>query len=125
MLIDISPLRVSRDYRLLFFGQLISTFGTAISLVVIPVQVYQLTGSTLLVGLVSVPEFAMILLLAFVGGAYADFIDKRKLLRLTEIGQTLTTSFLVLNALQPRPHVWPLFVCASLRRFHRAATAVL
>jgi len=114
MLIDISPLRVSRDYRLLFFGQLISTFGTAISLVVIPVQVYQLTGSTLLVGLVSVPEFIMILLLAFVGGAYADFIDKRKLLRLTEIGQTLTTSFLVVNAVLPRPHVWPLFVCASL-----------
>jgi len=114
MLIDISPLRVSRDYRLLFFGQLISTFGTAISLVVIPVQVYQLTGSTLLVGLVSVPEFTMILLLAFVGGAYADFIDKRKLLRLTEIGQTLTTSFLVVNAVLPRPHVWPLFVCASL-----------
>jgi len=81
---------------------------------VIPVQVYQLTGSTLLVGLVSVPEFTMILLLAFVGGAYADFIDKRKLLRLTEIGQTLTTSFLVVNAVLPRPHVWPLFVCASL-----------
>ncbi|HKE55120.1 MAG TPA: MFS transporter [Pyrinomonadaceae bacterium] len=121
MLIDISPLRVSRDYRLLFFGQLISTFGTAISLVVIPVQVYQLTGSTLLVGLVSVPEFLMILLLAFVGGAYADFIDKRKLLRLTEIGQTLTTSFLVVNALLPRPHVWPLFVCAAL---HAGFTAL-
>jgi MFS family permease len=121
MLIDISPLRVSRDYRLLFFGQLISTFGTAISLVVIPVQVYQLTGSTLLVGLVSVPEFAMILLLAFVGGAYADFIDKRKLLRLTEVGQTLTTALLVVNALLPRPHVWPLFVCASL---HAGFTAL-
>src|SRR5262245_7585627 len=114
MFIDISPLRVSRDYRLLFFGQLISTFGTAISLVVIPVQVYQLTGSTLLVGLVSVPEFAMILLLAFVGGAYADFIDKRKLLRLTEIGQTLTTSFLIINAALPQPRIWPLFVCAAL-----------
>jgi ENTS family enterobactin (siderophore) exporter len=48
MFIDLSPLRVSRDYRLLFFGQLISTFGTAISFVVIPVQVYQLTGSTFL-----------------------------------------------------------------------------
>jgi hypothetical protein len=47
MLIDISPLRISRDYRLLFFGQLISSFGTAMSFVVVPVQVYQLTGSTL------------------------------------------------------------------------------
>jgi hypothetical protein len=51
MLLDISPLRISRDYRLLFFGQIISAFGTAMSFVVVPVQVYQLTGSTLLVGL--------------------------------------------------------------------------
>ena len=113
MLIDISPIRISRDYRLLFFGQLISAFGTAMSLVVVPVQVYQLTGSTLLVGLLSASEFVLILLMAFVGGAYADFIDKRKMLRLTEIGQTLVTAVLVLNATLPRPQVWLLFVCAA------------
>src|ERR1700694_6302211 len=106
MFIDISPLRISRDYRLLFFGQLISAFGSAIGFVVLPVQVYQLTGSTLLVGLLSASEFVLILLMAFVGGAYADFIDKRKMLRLTEIGQTLVTAVLVLNALLPRPQVW-------------------
>lgn len=114
MFIDLTPLRVSRDYRLLFFGQLISAFGTAMSFVVVPVQVYQLTGSTLLVGLLSASEFALILLLAFVGGAYADFIDKRKMLRLTEIGQTLVTATLVFNATLPRPQVWLLFVCAAL-----------
>ncbi|HYO98709.1 MAG TPA: MFS transporter [Pyrinomonadaceae bacterium] len=114
MLIDISPLRVSRDYRLLFFGQLISAFGTAMSFVVVPVQVYQLTGSTLLVGLLSAAEFALILLMAFIGGAYADFIDKRKMLRLTEVGQTLVTALLVFNATLVRPQVWLLFVCAAL-----------
>ena len=114
MLIDISPLRISRDYRLLFFGQLISAFGTAMSFVVVPVQVYQLTGSTLLVGLLSASEFVLILLMAFVGGAYADFIDKRKMLRLTEIGQTLVTAALVFNATLVRPQIWLLFVCAAL-----------
>jgi len=113
MLLDISPLRISRDYRLLFFGQLISAFGTAMSFVVLPVQVYQLTGSTLLVGLLSASEFVLILFMAFVGGAYADFIDKRKMLRLTEVGQTLVTLVLVFNATLPRPQVWLLFVCAS------------
>ena len=113
MLIDLSPLKVSRDYRLLFFGQLISTFGTAMTLVVVPVQVFQLTHSTLLVGLLSVGEFAMIVTLAFVGGTYADFIDKRRMLRLTEIGQTLTTLLLVMNASFIRPHVWILFLCAA------------
>jgi len=114
MFLDLSPLRISRDYRLLFFGQLISTFGTAMSFVVVPVQVYQLTGSTLLVGLLSASEFALILLMAFVGGAYADFIDKRKMLRLTEVGQTLVTALLVINATLTHPQVWLLFVCASL-----------
>lgn len=114
MLIDLTPLRISRDYRLLFFGQLISAFGTAMSFVVVPVQVYQLTGSTLLVGLLSASEFVLILLMAFVGGAYADFIDKRKMLRLTEIGQTLVTATLVFNATLARPQVWLLFVCAAL-----------
>ena len=114
MLIDLSPLRISRDYRLLFFGQLISTFGSAIGFVVLPVQVYQLTGSTLLVGLLSASEFVLILLMAFVGGAYADFIDKRKMLRLTEVGHTLVTAMLVWNALLARPQVWLLFVGAAL-----------
>lgn len=114
MFIDLTPLRVSRDYRLLFFGQLISAFGTAMSFVVVPVQVYALTGSTLLVGLLSASEFVLILLMAFVGGAYADFIDKRKMLRLTEIGQTLVTATLVFNATLAQPQVWLLFVCAAL-----------
>jgi len=52
--------------------------------------------------------------MALVGGAYADFIDKRKMLRLTEIGQTLVTAMLVFNARLPRPHVSLLFVCAAL-----------
>src|SRR3979409_194349 len=114
MLIDITPLRISRDYRMLYFGQLISAFGSAITFVVVPVQVYQLTGSTLLVGLLSASEFVLILLMALVGGAYADFIDKRRMLRLTEVGQTLVTAALVLNALLLRPRVWILFVCISL-----------
>jgi MFS family permease len=73
-----------------------------------------LTGSTLLVGLLSAAEFVLILLMAFVGGAYADFIDKRRMLRLTEVGQTLVTAVLVLNATLTHPQVWLLFTCASL-----------
>jgi len=114
MFIDISPLRISRDYRLLFFGQLISAFGSVMAFVVVPVQVYQLTGSTLLVGLLSASEFVLILLMAFVGGAYADFIDKRKMLRLTEVGHTFVTAMMVFNATLVHPRVWVLFLGAAL-----------
>lgn len=114
MFLDITPLKVSRDYRFLYFGQLISAFGTMMSFVIVPVQVYQLTNSTFLVGLLGAVEFLLILFMAFVGGAYADFIDKRRMLRLTEIGQVSVTLLLLFNALLPQPRVWLLFVGAGL-----------
>lgn len=109
MLLDLSPLRASRDYRLLFFGQLISFFGSMMTFIVVPWQMYQLTGSSAMVGYISLAEFFPMFFLAFVGGALADYLDKRKLLRLTEIGQTALTGILFLNALLPRPSVALLF----------------
>ena len=49
--IDVTPLRVSRDYRLLWSGELISTTGRQITLVALPYQVFKLTGSSLAVGI--------------------------------------------------------------------------
>jgi MFS family permease len=112
--IDFTPLRVSRDYRLLFFGQIISAFGTMMSFVALPVQMYQLTNSSLMVGLIGVAEFVPIAALAFIGGALADAVDRRKILRLTEIGQTIVTAILLANALLPTPQIWVLFLCAAL-----------
>lgn len=114
MLLDLSPLKISRDYRLLFFGQLVSFFGSMMSFIVVPFQMYQLTGSSAMVGYIYLAEFVPMVCLAFVGGALADFLDKRKMLRLTEIGQTVTTAILLANSLLPNPQVWILFVTVAL-----------
>src|ERR1043166_750009 len=106
MLLDLSPLKASRDYRLLFFGQLVSFFGSMMTFIVVPWQMYQLTGSSAMVGYLALGEFVPMFFLAFLGGALADYVDKRQLLRLTEIGQTLLTGLLILNALLPHPQVW-------------------
>lgn len=113
MLIDLSPLRVSRDYRLLFFGQLVSFFGSMMTFIVVPWQMYRLTGSSAMVGYISLAEFVPMVCLAFVGGALADYFDKRKLLRLTEIGQTVLTALLLINSLLPNPQIWVLFVVVA------------
>ncbi|MBX7175075.1 MAG: MFS transporter, partial [Pyrinomonadaceae bacterium] len=81
--IDITPLKVSRDYRLLFFGQLISFFGTMMSFVAMNWQMYELTNSSAMVGYIALAEFFPMFFLAFVGGALADAFDKRKILRIT------------------------------------------
>lgn len=113
MLIDLSPLRASRDYRLLFFGQLVSFFGSMMTFIVVPWQMYQLTQSSAMVGYIYLAEFVPMVCLAFVGGALADFIDKRKMLRMTEIGQTLLTAVLLINSLLPTPQIWVLFVVVA------------
>lgn len=114
MLLDLSPLRVSRDYRLLFFGQLVSFFGSMMTFIVVPWQMYQLTQSSAMVGYIYLAEFVPMVVLAFVGGALADFLDKRKMLRLTEVGQTTVTAILLINSLLPNPRIWVLFVAVAL-----------
>jgi MFS family permease len=121
VLLDLSPLKASRDYRLLFFGQLVSFFGSMMSFIVVPWQMYQLTQSSAMVGYISIAEFVPMFTLAFVGGALADFLDKRKILRATEMGQTVVTLILLLNSLLDQPRIWVLFVAVAL---HAALAAL-
>ncbi len=112
--LDLSPLRGSRDFRLLFTGQFVSSFGSAISYVVLPWQMYQLTKSNFAVGMLGLAEFFPMLVMAFVGGALADFIDRRRLIVLAELGLIVCCGLLVANALLPQPRAWVLFVVAAL-----------
>jgi MFS family permease len=114
MLIDITPLKVSRDYRLLFFGQLVSFFGSMMSFIILPWQMLHLTNSNEMVGYIYLAEFVPMVSLAFIGGALADALDKRKMIRLTEIGQTFVTLILLLNSFLPSPHIWVLYLAAAL-----------
>jgi MFS family permease len=127
--LDLSPLRASRDYRLLFTGQLVSAFGSAMTFVVLPWQMYELTESTALVGAIGLAEFVPMLALALVGGALADAMDRRKLILFAEIGLALCCAGLVVNSLLPQPRVWVLFVGASLtaalNALHRPALEAL
>lgn len=114
MLLDLSPLRVSRDYRLLFFGQLVSFFGSMMTFIVVPWQMYELTQSSAMVGFIYLAEFVPMVVLAFVGGALADYFEKRRLLRWTEFGQAATSAILLINSLLPSPQIWILFVCVAI-----------
>ncbi|MBC7931241.1 MAG: MFS transporter [Rubrivivax sp.] len=112
--IDLTPLRVSRDFRLLFAGQAVSFFGSMMTFVALPWQVYQLTKSSFAVGMLGVAEFVPILVMAFVGGALADAVDRRRMALLTEALLMAGTGLLILNSTLPQPRVWLLFVCAAL-----------
>ena len=112
--IDLGPLRRHRDFRLLFAGQAVSFFGSMITYVALPYQAYRLSGSSLVVGLLGFAELVPLLSTAFVGGALADAVDRRWMMRITELSLAGASGVLVANALLPSPQLWLLFVVAAL-----------
>jgi MFS family permease len=112
--IDIGPLRRHRDFRFLFVGQAASFFGSMVTYVALPFQTYELTHSTLAVGLLSLAEFVPLMIMAFVGGALSDAFDRRRMVAIAELGSGLGVAVLLVNALLPHPRTWVLFVVAPI-----------
>src|SRR5690242_16273800 len=77
VLMDVSPLRRSRDLRCLVAGQLLSTLGAQLTMVAVAYQVYALTSSSLAVGLVSLAQVVPLIAGALLGGSLADAADRR------------------------------------------------
>lgn len=114
LLLDLTPLRQGRDFRLLFFGQLVSFAGSMITFVALPFQMYELTRSTLQVGILGVCEFVPIVVVALVSGALADSVDRRRLVLVAEVGAAATAAALIANSLLSEPTTAVLYVCAAL-----------
>jgi MFS family permease len=123
MLIDLTPLRRHRDLRLLFIGQFVSFFGSMITYVAVPVQVYALTHSSLTVGLLGVAQLVPLVLFGLWGGAYADAMDRRRLLIGSELLLALGSLGLALNAVVAHASVVVLFaltvLISAVNGFHR------
>lgn len=111
---DLSPLRRHRDFRLIFIGQVVSSIGTMISFVAVPFQIYELTHSSLAVGLVGALEFFPIITLSFVGGAIADAMDRRKIMIGTDLVLMLGAIALALNAMLDKPQLWVIYAVGVL-----------
>ncbi|HXS64019.1 MAG TPA: MFS transporter [Streptosporangiaceae bacterium] len=113
LLIDVSPLRRSRDLRYLVAGELLSQLGSALTMVAVPFQVYALTHSSLDVGLVSLAQFFPLIAGALLGGSLADAVDRRVLLLVAELLMALCSAGLAINA-DAGARLWPLFVLPAL-----------
>jgi MFS family permease len=114
LLPDLTPWKRSADFRRLWFSGLISNFGSFLTFVALPVQLKDLTDSAAAVGAIGAVELVPLIVCGLYGGALADALDKRQLIMWTEAGQGLLSAALLLNALLPRPAVWPLYVIAAL-----------
>jgi MFS family permease len=106
---DLTPVKVSRDFRWLLGGQLVSILGTQLTTVAVPYQVYQITRSSLDVGLVSLAQLVPLIIGSLLGGSLVDSVDRRRLLAIVETLGALMTVGLALNA-DLLHALWPMFV---------------
>jgi MFS family permease len=110
---DLSPLRGSRDFRAVFASRTVAMLGSQAAEVALLVQAKQLTGSPLVVGLLGMAELVPLVVFGLYGGALADRLDRRALMRWCEPGLACCAGLLLLNALLPHPAVWPLYAVSA------------
>lgn len=129
MLIDIGPLRHNTAFRRLFASQFISGLGTMVSYVAVPWQVYELTRSNALVGLLGLVQLVPVVACGLLGGAVADRVDRKRLLIGSEALMALCVAGLLANALAAAPSLLMVYTLVAVLQgasgFHRPALEAL
>lgn len=103
-----------RDFRLFWFGQLISLSGTWMQSVAQGWLVYRLTKSPLYLGMVAAAGALPILLFTLIGGIIADRFPKRNILLVTQALSIVPALLLGTLTSLGVVHVWQVAVLAAL-----------
>ncbi len=111
---DLSPLRESRDLRVVILGGFLSALGSQATLVALPYQIYVQSHSALLVGLLGAVELGPLVASALLAGAIADRMDRRRLLLLDQIGLVLSATGLALAGFAGHPPILVLYALGAV-----------
>jgi MFS family permease len=112
--VDLSVLRDSRNLRLLILGEVFSSLGAQAALVAIPYQIFTITHSAALVGVLGVVELIPIVTCSLLAGAIADRIDRRRLMFTAQALITTAAALLALGAFAGHPPVELVYLLAAL-----------
>lgn len=103
-----------RNYRLFFFGQMISQIGTWMQTTAQAWLVLELTHSALLLGLVGVLQYLPMMLFSLFGGVLADRLPKRTLLLVTQSLALVQAAVMWLLVVTGTVQIWHILVLAGL-----------
>ncbi|PVZ14652.1 enterobactin transporter EntS [Actinomycetospora cinnamomea] len=120
LMIDLSPLRTSTAFRLVFSARVVSLLGIALTTVGVPWQVFDMTRSSLQVSVAAAVVGTTTFAGTLAGGVIADRFDRRKVILVSRGGATVVFAALAVNAVLPDPQLWLIYLCVGLN----GATAV-
>jgi len=112
--IDLSPLKKSKDFSLLWAAGLISYFGSMITYVAVPFQIKELTGSYVAVAISGLVEIVPLIVFGLYGGVLADALDRKKLIWVTELLSLLFTAILLINSMMDSPNLLLIYIVSGL-----------
>jgi ENTS family enterobactin (siderophore) exporter len=113
IVIDVSPLREGRDFRLLFTGRFVSMAGNAVATTAANWQVYALTKSSLAVGALTLADGIGMFAGLIAGGMLADRHDRRLLMAGTRAPLAIFAALLMVNSLVARPALWAVYLLVT------------
>ena len=115
VLADTRPLR-DPHFRRLWVANIVTVVGAQLTVVAVPAQIYQLTGSSAYVGLTGVFGLVPLVVFGLWGGALADVLDRRTLLIATTLGLIGTSTLFWLQAWSGATNVWLLLGLFSVQQ---------
>jgi len=111
---DLTPLRVSPPYRRLWAALGISNIGQQMAAVAVGLQVWDITRSSFMVGLVGLASLIPLVGFGLYGGSLSDAFDRRTVGFLSAVGLWVTSALLLLQSLAGWSNVWVLYLIIGL-----------
>ncbi|MFI5776874.1 MFS transporter [Nocardia sp. NPDC051570] len=94
LLVDVTPLRRSPQFRRLWIGGALSGFGGQMTLVAVMFQIWQTTHSTMWTGAVGIAQVTPVIGCGMFAGSVVDHVDRRTFYLVTTIGQAVCSLML-------------------------------
>ncbi len=110
LVLDLTPLQVSADYRRLWLGLSVAQIGQQMTTLAVGIQVYTLTGSSFAVGMVGAAAFFPLVLFGLYGGSISDTHDRRKVALVASTGLWVCSLALLAQSVLELEQVWLLYL---------------
>ncbi len=111
---DTTPLRISPDYRRLWFGLTVSNLGQQMTAVAVAIQVFAITDSSFAVGLVGLFAFVPLVAFGLYGGAIVDAFDRRTVALIASLVMAVASFGLLAQAAAGIESVWLIYLLVAV-----------
>lgn len=115
LLLDTTPLRVSPAFRNLWVGLSVANLGGQLTVVAVGLQVYDITGSSLAVGVLGLFALVPLVVFGLYGGAIVDRHDRRTVALVASVVSWVAVLGLLAQAVAGNRSVGPLFALVAVQ----------